>query len=267
MNEADRAVMRGAMQAALANLPLVTSGQGVAGQLSGPETDVREEIGSVAPTVDEAMDTSGMILVTHKKKRARPGSQATTPNSPPSSGAMSGPILVTPTPKPIITFLLATVNGEKVDFNGISPLEVGKRLSSIVSKQSIKKIKPRRDGSLLVEVAGEGDLLEVRAIAKLGDWDISHQMTLPNPKTCIGVISGVHPMISMSELKEVAESPALIIKVDRLVKRTGAVSTETRSVSIVFDSESLPEEIKIGYNIHKVRLYIPDAKQCYKCRV
>ena len=75
-----------------------------------------------------------------------------------------------------------------------------KNANRVVSRKSIKKIKPRRDCSLLIEVSGEAELIEVRSIAKLGDWDINYEMALPHPKFCKGVISDVHHLMTMSKL-------------------------------------------------------------------
>jgi hypothetical protein len=269
MNEAERAAVSGARQAAIVSLSFVTNGQGKAVPPSSSTSDQPNAHQSDDST--DAMDTFGYTTVTRKNKRQRKSSSnASTPSSPlvatHSLDEVSVNTNVSVQSQPVIAIISATLRGEKIDFNGVSPIEVGKRLSTVVSRNSIKKIKPRRDGSLLIEVTGEAALLEIKAIFNLGDWDINHGMVISRPKTSKGVITGVHPLISMSELIEEAESPALILKAERLTKREGANRTETRSVAITFDSETLPEEIKIGFNIHKVRQYIPDAQQCYKCR-
>ena len=211
------------------------------------------------------------VVEKRSKKRPRPStSLATTPNSPPSNSEFSSGPLQQPkqTPrKPLIARLSAMKDGEKVDFKKISSLLVAKLLAGAVSQGAIKKngVKTKWDGSLSIEATGESQLLELLPLDKLGEWDIIRHPEISNKAR--GVITSVHQEITMEELKEEAESQVPILKAERLKRRAnGNTMVESQSVVITFDAESIPEKITIGFQEHKVRLYVPPALQCYKCR-
>merc|ERR1711895_227664 len=67
----------------------------------------------------------------------------------------------------------------------------------------------------------------------------------------------------LSELKE--QNPC-IIEVYRIKRKEGSTLVDTNSFILTFNSTNMPEEIKIGYLLTKVKVYIPNPRRCFNCQ-
>lgn len=291
MNEVDRAASAAASQAARASLslrmqvdPTATAPKVLANSHPKDNMEVASDpsqtdfTASSAESVEEGeweevQSTSAKKIKRKKRKADQAG--INTPNSPfpeqqepPRSKSESPGNRKSPTEKyqpksylPSAT-LNATLNGEAVDMRKVSPVAIAKYLEPLVSKEAIKKVTPHpNDGSLTVTTTTEGYLTEVLQITKLGPWDIDARTF--SRSTCIGVIEGVHPLVTKEEISKEIYSQVPIKSAERIIRKGGAA---TACVKILFEGPTLPQEVRLGFNIHSVRKFIPEAIQCFKCR-
>ncbi|KAH9375319.1 hypothetical protein HPB48_022672 [Haemaphysalis longicornis] len=75
-------------------------------------------------------------------------------------------------------------------------------------------------------------------------------------ETTTGVISDVDPEMNDSDLVQLLSSTVIILDIDRIGR--------SRYVKVVFQCDSLPASVKVGYVRHRVRLYVPRPLPCHK---
>ncbi|XP_070387400.1 uncharacterized protein [Dermacentor albipictus] len=76
-------------------------------------------------------------------------------------------------------------------------------------------------------------------------------------RTSAGVITDVDPEITDSDLRTLIKSTAKIVDIHRFGR--------SQCVKVVFEADSIPSHVKVGYVRHPVRLYVPKPVQCRKC--
>ncbi|EFX64725.1 hypothetical protein DAPPUDRAFT_65974 [Daphnia pulex] len=99
----------------------------------------------------------------------------------------------------------------------------------------------------------------------MGSWVISVV-----PRTCKGVIHGVHHLITKKEFEEASAfnqgNVIKIVNAARIESRPGGPYKSTSSVIVTFEAAELPDSVTILNSIQRVTKYIPEPTQCYKCR-
>lgn len=290
MNEGDRAAAAAASQAARASLSLRMQAEPTATVSNMPAIvqpgGVMNVSFSTSPTgfttgsTESEEEVEWQKVQSSSEKRAtrekRKADQAeiNTPSSPlgqsqgATSSRMSPAIGRSPTeqyqPKSYspTAILTATKDGKAIDLKNVSPVAIAKYLEPLVSKEAIKKVSPHpKNGSLTITTSTEGHLTEVLQITKLGPWDVN--ATPFSRSTCIGVIENVHPLVTTKEIGSEICSQVLIKSAERIMKKGGVATT---CVKIHFEGPTLPQTVRLGYSVHSVRKYIPEAIQCFKCR-
>lgn len=113
-----------------------------------------------------------------------------------------------------------------------------------------------RKNILSVDVTNKTILDKLKAVTQLGS--ISVRAFLAHGKgTTTGVINDVDADITDADLQNLVTSTVRIVT----IRRFG----QSRCIKLVFDSETLPPSVKVGYVRHPVRPYVPRPLQCHKC--
>jgi len=113
----------------------------------------------------------------------------------------------------------------------------------------------------VVTAATEGFLAEILQITQLGPWVIDAKTF--SRSTSIGVIDRVNRFVTTEELSNEIQSQVKIRSADHTIKKDG---TATTCVKVIFEGPILSQEVCLGFTIHEVLKYIPEAIQCFKCR-
>ena len=57
-----------------------------------------------------------------------------------------------------------------------------------------------------------------------------------------------------------------VIEVYRVISRRQGVSLPTNTIILTFDRPNLPDTIKYGYRIFRIKQYIPNPRRCFNCQ-
>ena len=108
-------------------------------------------------------------------------------------------------------------------------------------------------------------LLKITAIK---EWNV--QFYLPyKEKLKHGVIQQIDKDVDLEELKysiNESQSQYKVVILERLRRRMGTEFLASNSVKISIDGGKLPECIKVGFFIYKVRPFVFQPVQCFKCQ-
>lgn len=137
-------------------------------------------------------------------------------------------------------------------------------------KAKIKDIRTNfKRGLVIVELEAASNVQDFKLldIKEIGEWTVRCYVPRSD-KFTVGIISGidVHETIEINDFR--ADSSDLkIIKIDRL-SRTSPTGEKSPSptLKITFESGTLPEYVKFHHFRYKVRPYIPNPTQCYRCQ-
>lgn len=139
------------------------------------------------------------------------------------------------------------------------------------AKHKIKDIRTNIKQNLIVlefEDPSKIIMSNLLKIKKIGEWEINCSM--PNSdKYREGVISPISTEADLEELKgyiEVRDCGVRVIKVDRMQRKTENGWVPSNSVKLTFEGENLPNAITVLHSFFKVRPFIPQPRQCYKCQ-
>ena len=92
---------------------------------------------------------------------------------------------------------------------------------------------------------------------------------IPNlEKYSYGVIGPISSDIDLEELRHqlTIENDLNIVRIERLKRREGNLWIDSKSLKLVFTSNIFPSEVSVFRMKYKVRAYIPDPMQCYRCQ-
>ena len=145
----------------------------------------------------------------------------------------------------------------------VSPFVIQKTLSGIVTPKSVKKLK---NGTLLVEIDRKTyaeNLLKLKTFFNIKIKSYPHT-TL---NTSRGVIkSSELSLCNLEEIKTNLNSQG-VIDVRRISIRRNSETIETNTYILTFNHPQVPKEIKIGYQIERVNVYVPNPLRCFKCQM
>lgn len=113
-----------------------------------------------------------------------------------------------------------------------------------------------RKNILTVEVNTQTILETLKTITQLGSIPVRAFPTYGKEATT-GVIYDVDIEITDADLAKLLSSTAPVLSFHRFGR--------SRCVKLVFQSETLPTHVKVGYVRHSVRPYVPRLLQCHKC--
>ena len=106
---------------------------------------------------------------------------------------------------------------------------------------------------------------ELVKVQSMGKWKV--QCYVPNGERFrAGVISPVSTAADLEKVKIILSKKHSIEKVERLRKKINEEWVPSTSLKIIFEEEKLPEEVIIGHSLYKVRPYISQPLQCFRCQ-
>ena len=151
---------------------------------------------------------------------------------------------------------------ENTQLSKISPFIIQKIISANFQPKTVKSL---RDGKLLIEVTQEKHanfLLKMKTFHNIKIKGYSHEK-LNQSK---GVVRSQElSLCSIEEIKSELKTQGVIDAQRITIKKEGR-TIETNTYILTFNSPTIPKELKIGYNISKVELFIPNPLRCYKCQ-
>ena len=151
-----------------------------------------------------------------------------------------------------------------------NPVEIVAAIeASKFGKLNIKDIKTNKRKGLLVakiDHSSPAIVSELINVQCLGKWPV--KCYIPNSERYkSGVISPISSMADISKIKEVISRDYNIFAVERLKKKMqNGDWVDSNSIKIVFDTVELPQEIVIGHSFYKVRPFVNQPLQCYRCQ-
>ena len=188
-------------------------------------------------------------------------------------------------PYPVINSTLRSQNKGTIVFVKIveenaqqvisNPIRIAKLIAnSIFDTKEVKDIRTdRRRATLVIELVNESPELTKKflSVTSLGtDEIIKVECYLPrNEMFKYGVISPVNVTASTDELMELTKMeegyPHKMIKMERLKKKTEDGWVDSTAIKVTIAGKELPKAIKIGHCYFRMRPYILEPVQCYKC--
>ena len=153
---------------------------------------------------------------------------------------------------------------EGLKLTKVNTFKVEKGFKDILGNHSCK-IKQLRSGLLLIEVDQKKNCNKLLQTTKLADIPVTVEEH-SSLNICKGTIyceclEGVSDAQIAEKLKDQD-----VKEVYRQQRREGEDLVPTNRFVITFDKTTLPKEVKVGYLICKVRLYIPNPRRCFKCQ-
>ena len=153
---------------------------------------------------------------------------------------------------------------EETPLSRLSPFDI-KRFLGTTSRVEPKNVKTLRNGTLLVQVttkAKSDALLKMTLFDKTKIKSYPHQ-TLNSSK---GVVRCRQlSLCTLDEIKSNLKQQG-VSDVRRIsIKRNDQI-INTNTYIFTFDTPTIPTELKIGYNIAKVEVYVPNPLRCFGCQ-
>ena len=144
----------------------------------------------------------------------------------------------------------------------LSPFVIEKSLSGLLTSVSVKKLG---NGTLLVEVNKKpyaDTPLKIKSFGSLKIKAFAH-LSLNTSK---GVVCSYELSVcTLDELKSHLANQG-VTDIKRISIKRNEEIINTNTYILTFNKSSLPKELKVGYNLIKVSLYIPNPLRCYKCQ-
>jgi len=128
-----------------------------------------------------------------------------------------------------------------------------------------EKVTELRSGSLLIKVKTLDQSSNIKRLRSLCDINvtIAEHSNLNFTKGTIR--SKRYAEIDDARLMEQLRNHN-VVEIYRMKKRINGDLTNTGTIILTFDQCTLPETVKIGWNIFEVREYIPLPRRCFKCQ-
>lgn len=158
-----------------------------------------------------------------------------------------------------------------------NPVAVAKALkNSPFGKHKMKDIRTNKRKNFIVSELETYDpqvIKELIEVTKLGEWEV--QCFQPkNDMGKSGVFGPLSLEASLADLKEHIQIKSLnnegeipeIISLDRLKRKTDEGWVDSACIKITFNCKVLPEAISIFHSFYKLRPYVAEPLQCYKCQ-
>ena len=119
------------------------------------------------------------------------------------------------------------------------------------------------------------DIEKLLEVKKLGQWDIRCSMP-HSDRFKIGVIRPIDVDEDLEDIRAIIQiklgsmqpkSSTTIHRIERLSRKSGDQWVPSESLKITFCADALPEGVTIGHNLYRLRHYIGEPLQCYKCNM
>ena len=154
-----------------------------------------------------------------------------------------------------------------------NPIEVAKAIQVGITNKYPDKIKEIRTnrikGLIAVEMKDKEPAImkKLLEMKQLGKWTVT--CYLPNSDVYkMGVIAPISIEAKVDEIKESMQvhGSGKIISIDRLQKRTETGWIPSMSLKLTFEADHLPENVSISHCFYKVRPFVGQPMQCFKCQ-
>jgi hypothetical protein len=206
------------------------------------------------PRSNKSRKSEGVILLNEKLDQQQPVENRTL-----ASEGQGVVVIVKPTGEDTRTL-----------FN--DPIEITDLLdASDFGKSYVKDIRINKKKAIITVELKKHDpavIQNLLTITKLGTWDI--QVYLPNTdKQRIGVISPVHIGADLLKIQDRIIPDILtakVLKLERLRKKEGNEWVTSSSVKVTFACTQLPKDVVIGRSFYRVRPYVFQPVQCFRCQ-
>ena len=119
------------------------------------------------------------------------------------------------------------------------------------------------------------DMEKLLEVKKLGQWDV--RCSMPNSdRLKFGVIRPIDVDEDLEDIREVIQiklgsnqplTSTTVQRIERLSRKSGEGWVPSESIKITFCAEVLPEGVTIGHTLYRVRPYIGEPLQCYRCNL
>ncbi|XP_064611635.1 uncharacterized protein LOC135475327 [Liolophura sinensis] len=143
---------------------------------------------------------------------------------------------------------------------GWNPIKFGQSLQQAIG--NVKQVKKINGKDLMIVCNSATQVKKALSITTLMGRDVSCRLH-SNITLSRGVIYGLGEDITEEEVQQ-ALKKYKVTKAQRLTK--GKEKTKTKCMLLYFNSDALPEEVSLGYEIFPVKQYVPPAIRCFKCQ-
>lgn len=145
----------------------------------------------------------------------------------------------------------------------ISPFLIKKTIDFTCNGE-VLMAKKTRDGNLLIKTKNLLQALKLKKLQLLGPFpvEVREHSTLNTSK---GVIYSNDLRYLPENVIKDELATQNVIEVKKILKKVNNELEETGLIILTFDSHITPENIKIGYEVVKVRTFIPAPLRCNNC--
>ena len=161
-------------------------------------------------------------------------------------------------------FLVMKPDDSSLKLTKINAFKVDKGFKQILGNHCCK-IKQLRSGLLLIEVDQKKNYNKLLPVKKFVDIPVSVEehssLNISKGTIYCDCLEDVSDELIAKELEDQD-----VKEVYRQKRRDGDNFIPTNRFVITFNTTKVPSEVKIGYLIFKVRLYIPNPRRCFKCQ-
>lgn len=161
-------------------------------------------------------------------------------------------------------YLVLSRNDENKNMSNISPFFIKKAVDAAVSG-TVEKCHKCRNGTVLIQTKNVNQAEKLLKLSSLTDT-INVQVSEHNSLNQMKGVIFFRDFIYLSD-QEILENLAeqRVTEIRRFTKNIDNVRIQTGLFTLTFDSCTLPEFIKIGYEVVNIRPYIPLPVRCMNC--
>lgn len=161
-----------------------------------------------------------------------------------------------------LKLLIVPIDSKK-SITKINPMKIAQQLDRITKNDSVRSIKPVRNG-ILVDCKHIKQYNLLSQIQEIENTPVKIQKRQTLVK---GVIKGVSTDIEEPDI--VKELTAYKVTYAKRMTRKSSDKKDNiplKTVILTFDSKQLPKDITLWYQKFEVRQYIPPVPRCYNCQ-
>ena len=168
-------------------------------------------------------------------------------------------------------FLTIKHGDDRTKMTDLDPFIIDDDLKLLLGKKTYYKVTKTRAGHLLIEIDRKDTLKKLMQTKNIGDIPVvitEHDQL----NTCKGVIYCDNKEVQKKTDDELlariqSDNVKAIYRIKK--RKEGKVDEyeNTDNFVITFDTRTLPQSIKIGYEIVEVKAHIPNPRRCFKCQM
>ena len=167
------------------------------------------------------------------------------------------------------TIILIKPEADKVNELMNDPIEIVTAIeNSKFGKLNVKDIKTNKRKGLIVACVKEQSpaiIQELVNVKRIGKWKVDCYIPRKD-RFKVGVISPISTGANVDKIKDILLEGYKIYEVERMNKKVNNEWVPSNSLKITFEERELPNEVVIGHSLYKVRQYINQPLQCYRCQ-